>query len=225
MCTKCIWGWVSIAALNDLVTDAWSKSWSTLLKLKVKCDHCSKFSNLSNWKEEAWKKSGLHRDSNPWPLRYRCDALPTELWSHTLGARSIYWVHIFPCSEMMCTFLEFRTHLEAYLKLKSWLILCRHNWFLINILFGTLLTPDQQSANGRLSVDQLICINQKFVDPWVSLDELSTQILIKCQSMVDQGYWSIHDHGSTSCDHFGHHGEWKKNICWNWSIFVVTSWL
>ena len=48
-----------------------------------------------NWKEEAWKKkSGLQRDSNPWPLRYRCVALPTELWSHTLGARSIYWVHI-----------------------------------------------------------------------------------------------------------------------------------
>ena len=32
--------------------------------------------------------------SNPWPPRYRCDALPTELWSNTLGARSIYWVHI-----------------------------------------------------------------------------------------------------------------------------------
>ena len=69
--------------------------------MKVKCDHRSKFSNLSNWKEEAWKKSGLQRDSNPWPPRYRCDALSTELWSHTLGARSIYWVHIFPCSEMM----------------------------------------------------------------------------------------------------------------------------
>ena len=27
---------------------------------KVKNDHRSKFSNLSNWKEEAWKKSGLH---------------------------------------------------------------------------------------------------------------------------------------------------------------------
>ena len=40
--------------------------------MKVKCDHRSKFSNLSNW--------------NPWPPRYRCDALPTELWSHTLGA-------------------------------------------------------------------------------------------------------------------------------------------
>ena len=70
---------------------------------KVKSDHRSEFSNLSNWKEEEWKKSGLQQDSNPWPLRYRCDALhvPTELWSHTLGARSIYWVHIFRCSEMM----------------------------------------------------------------------------------------------------------------------------
>ena len=74
--------------------------------MKVKCDHRSKFSNLSNWKEEAWKKSGLQRDSNPWPPRYRCDALPTELWSHTLGARSIYWVHFFPCSEIMWNIYE-----------------------------------------------------------------------------------------------------------------------
>ena len=54
--------------------DMWSSQW---------------ISNLSNWNEEAWKKSGLQRDSNPWPPRYRCDALPTELWSHTLGERSI----------------------------------------------------------------------------------------------------------------------------------------
>ena len=27
--------------------------------MKVKCDHRSKFSNLSNWKEEAWKKTLL----------------------------------------------------------------------------------------------------------------------------------------------------------------------
>ena len=27
------------------------------------------------------KKSGLQRDSNPWPPRYRCDALPTELFN------------------------------------------------------------------------------------------------------------------------------------------------
>ena len=38
--------------------------------MKEKNDHRSKFSNLNNWKEEAWKKkSGLQRDSNPWPPR------------------------------------------------------------------------------------------------------------------------------------------------------------
>ena len=44
--------------------------------MKVKNDHRSKFSDLSNWKEEAWKKNknknkktGLQRDSNQWPSR------------------------------------------------------------------------------------------------------------------------------------------------------------
>ena len=73
--------------------------------MKVKNDHRSEFSNLSNWKEEAWKKSGLQRDSNPWPLRYRCDALPTELWSHILGARSTCWVHIFPWGVKWCKYI------------------------------------------------------------------------------------------------------------------------
>ena len=40
------------------------------------------------------KKSELWRDSNPWPPRYQCNALPTELWSHKLGARTIYWLHM-----------------------------------------------------------------------------------------------------------------------------------
>ena len=74
--------------------------------MKVKSDHRSKFSILSNWKEEAWKISGLRRDSNPWPPWYRCDTRPTELWSHTLRVRSICWVRIFPCSEMMWNIYE-----------------------------------------------------------------------------------------------------------------------
>ena len=77
-------------------------AWSIKDLLKVKNDHRSKFSNLSNWKEEAWKKSGLQRDSNPWPPRYWCDALPTELWSYTLGARPLNWVHIFPWGVKWC---------------------------------------------------------------------------------------------------------------------------
>ena len=30
------------------------------LQIKVKNDHRSKFSNLSNWKEEAWKNQGFN---------------------------------------------------------------------------------------------------------------------------------------------------------------------
>ena len=71
--------------------------------MKAKSDHRSKFSNLSNWKEEAWKKNQGFNGIRTRDLR---DALPTELWSHILGARSIYWVHIFPCSEMMWSLYE-----------------------------------------------------------------------------------------------------------------------
>ena len=36
-----------------------------IVRLKVRNDHRSIFSNLSNWKEEALKKSGLQLDSTP----------------------------------------------------------------------------------------------------------------------------------------------------------------
>ena len=74
--------------------------------MKVKSDHCSKVSNLSNWKEEAWKNIRGATGFEPVTSQYRCDAWPTELWSHTLGARSICWVHIFLCSEMMWNIYE-----------------------------------------------------------------------------------------------------------------------
>ena len=54
--------------------------------MKVKSDHRSRFSNLSNWKEEAWKVSGLQQDSNPWPPRHRCDAPPTDPVSWNTGS-------------------------------------------------------------------------------------------------------------------------------------------
>ena len=41
-----------------------SDTWWIIGIMKVKSDHRSKFSNLSNWKEEAWKISGLQWDSN-----------------------------------------------------------------------------------------------------------------------------------------------------------------
>ena len=40
---------------------------------------------LGSSENKAWKKFRPVRDLNPWPLRYRCSALPTELTSQ-LGA-------------------------------------------------------------------------------------------------------------------------------------------
>ena len=47
---------ISILFLLPLVLSFWFSLPLTILVLKVKSDHHSKFFNLSNWKEEAWKK-------------------------------------------------------------------------------------------------------------------------------------------------------------------------
>ena len=48
--------------------------------MKVKNDHRSKFSNLSNWKEEAWKKKPFLRQSeDQWPENRFEDVSPGVL--------------------------------------------------------------------------------------------------------------------------------------------------
>ena len=65
--------------------------------------------NLSNCEREAWKKFRLQRDSNPWPLRNRCSALPTELWSHNCWEQVNFSGSIMPLrvmqhySDWVCT--------------------------------------------------------------------------------------------------------------------------
>ena len=65
--------------------------------------------NLSNCEREAWKKFRLQRDSNPWPLRYRCSVLPTELWSHNCWEQVNFSGSIMPLrviqhySDWVCT--------------------------------------------------------------------------------------------------------------------------
>ena len=89
-----------IAVLAHSFTSLWYRSEIVcILKMKVKSDHRSKFSNFSNWKEEAWKISGLQRDSNPWPPRYRCDATTQQIGPfHCQRAQQIdlapnVWLH------------------------------------------------------------------------------------------------------------------------------------
>ena len=60
--------------------------------MKVKSDHLSKFSNLGNWKEEAWKYQGFNgirnrdlRDTGAMLDQLSCEATK-------LGARSICYI-------------------------------------------------------------------------------------------------------------------------------------
>ena len=62
-----------------------------------KCTIWAIFSYLLSTEEFRW----LQWESNQWPLRYPCNSLPTELWIHSGGSRSIYWAHVFPSSNLL----------------------------------------------------------------------------------------------------------------------------
>ena len=52
----------------------------------MESDHRSYIRNFCSCEKKAWKKKNdkkfrLVRDSNPWPLRYWCSALPIKLTS------------------------------------------------------------------------------------------------------------------------------------------------
>ena len=62
----------------------------------MKEDHRSYIRNLCSCKKKAWKKFRLEQDSNPWPLQYRCSALPIKLTSQLgTGRRIGSAVHIY----------------------------------------------------------------------------------------------------------------------------------
>ena len=71
--------------------------------MKVKCDHRSKFSNLNNWKEEAWKNQGFNgigthdlRDTGA--MLYQLSYEATH-WEHGHFIESINW----PCSQCVAS--------------------------------------------------------------------------------------------------------------------------
>ena len=53
----------------------------------TKEDHRSYILNFCSCERKAWKKFRLVLDLNPWPLRYRCSALPVKLTSQLRAGR------------------------------------------------------------------------------------------------------------------------------------------
>ena len=68
-----------------MVKNIWKSYIWTVDKDVNESDPRSNVHYLGSSENKAWKKFRPVRDLNPWPLRYRCSALPTELTSQ-LGA-------------------------------------------------------------------------------------------------------------------------------------------
>ena len=54
--------------------------------------------------------SGLQRDSNPWPLRQRCSAPPTELWGPTRCEEANLLSSSYPWKELNISYCWNRNH-------------------------------------------------------------------------------------------------------------------
>ena len=77
-----------------------------LLRAEIKFTESEEWSSqlifqFKQLERRSLKKSGLQRDSNPWPPRYRCDALPTELWIIS------YKLHIYICINIIQCLIDF----------------------------------------------------------------------------------------------------------------------
>ena len=84
--------------------------WTAEMKWKWRNDRRSE-RNLCNCVKKPEKNSGLQRGLNPWPRDYRCDTLPTELWSHW---RWEQYCHV-PCmlNKRFCRYLPISRCLQA----------------------------------------------------------------------------------------------------------------
>ena len=72
--------------------------------MKVKSDHRSKFSNLSNWKEEAWKNQGFNgirtrdlRDTGAmlYQLSYEATHWERGQFIEFISSRAVKWWEVY----------------------------------------------------------------------------------------------------------------------------------
>ena len=133
--------------------------------MKVKCDHRSKFSNLSNWKEEAWKKIRASTGSEP-----MTSAIPVRC--------STNWAmkpHIGSKVNLLSSYLPVQWNHVKYIWNNSYLY-C--GLLLSNCLNWKMYCDDHTSLSSTTAV-QIWIISYKFhID--VSKSEVLVHLVLKC---------------------------------------------
>ena len=89
--------------------------WNECVTIAVNRNSESQFKQLRNSPKK--RISGLQRDSNPWPLRSRCSALPAELWrpTHWQAGQFIFFFYSInlPASSVWIPIAQLGEHCSA----------------------------------------------------------------------------------------------------------------
>ena len=140
-----------------------------------------------------------------------------QLWSHTLGARSIYWVHIFPCSEMMWSLYEInhicdlsRKNVPYGIRSNGWTHGKRTDKKRVQKPFKTV-TLNSWTAEDNLWTDEVERLNGcgKFLNGWGRTDERLRKIL---ERMRTNGWTAAKNFWTDEVD--------RMNGCWK----VLNGW-
>ena len=107
---------------------------------------CTNFHTIYKYlkdRKRSEKYSGLQRGLNPWPRDYRCDAVPTELWSHWR------WEQLHKLRSLRRSFLHFH------------FISTVHIWFISYIIYthffhGNVWTHNWPAPNVSGFIAQLV---------------------------------------------------------------------
>ena len=86
----------------------------------MKKDHSNKFPIQAIRKKKPEKNLGFNGILTSDLRKNWCNALPTELWSHTLRARSIYWVYILPWGVKWYEIFHIWTSVVNESEIRSW---------------------------------------------------------------------------------------------------------
>ena len=99
-----------------------------------------KFSNLSNWKEEAWKKSGLQRDcSTNWAMKPHIGSEVNLLSSYLPWG--VKWWEVYEIIHFWTAVVDHLQHLQPQFKNEWFHILHIKDYKIVHICLDQILCP------------------------------------------------------------------------------------
>ena len=147
----------------------------------MKDDHCGYIRNFCGCEKKAWAKFRLVRDLNPWPLQYRCSALPIKLTSQLgTGRRIGSAVHIYDFNIFTTSSSSFHRFVMNRFKHHDRLWFSHvHNFKIIIIIVSSWVSLHKSFEYRRQIFNELTILNVRALrcEHWFARDCLWIYIL------------------------------------------------